>query len=657
MKWPKQQAPAMSTFTIWKSTITNIFNIDNKNRIRRKLGQWVKNPIKYVNSKFWTTNSGERLYSRDDIDGWNQYTRADYRRGNNYFYHEVTEVETELNERELIPVDCTINERFIYFNKRIIYQRRTQMVLEEEQGTIDMEETVGSYLKKESKKTPGTVKLKFIDEECLKEVEATNINICSDGGVKDKKGGFGFVIAVEDKVVMESNNRIAVTYNDPTSYRAEAVGVMCALQTYNRMQTFYRQRNQWRNIKRINFYCDNESVIKMIKQHRNRKLTSKTLYSADMDIFTTIFTLIQQIPDTISFYHVKGHQDRIQQPLSLPAYLNTLADNNATLSLQYNRLPKKESYNKATLFIDNLPVFANHSVNLKERYQGNKYKQYLKESFGWNDNVVKRIWWYPLEKSIEALHQGEKTTIHKFIHKRLPCNKRENIYYPYLSPYCKLCPNTIETPEHIMRCTSCDRRTELREKFMQQLKIEMRNMQTNETIIRVMTQNILEWLKGERPPNIREVCDDPSMTLIQAVSDQIQLGWDQFFCGRIYEKWGKMYEYEIATVENVDRSWNAEYWGKKLVALAHRFVLDAWKIRNDKEYHDEDPESDTSAKKKLIWKILWTITQIGDNAEHPYINEDTEKLNKLPMHNLEIMDDQVTSIWKVTKVRIGNEGG
>jgi RNase H len=194
----------------------------------------------------------------------------------------------------------------------------------------------------ESKKSPGTVNIRYIDEETLHNAEEiSNINICSDGGVKNKKGGFGFVIAMEDKVVMESNHRIGETYNGPTSYRAEAIGVMCAIQTYNRIQKFYRHNNKWSNLKRIHVYCDNESVIKIIKQHRYRKLTSKTLYSAEMDIFNMIFKLLTLIPDKIMFYHVKGHQDRGQQPLSLPAYLNTIADDNATISLQSNRLPKK----------------------------------------------------------------------------------------------------------------------------------------------------------------------------------------------------------------------------------------------------------------------------------------------------------------------------
>jgi hypothetical protein len=309
------------------------------------------------------------------------------------------------------------------------------------------------------------------------------------------------------------------------------------------------------------------------------------------------------------------------------------------------------------LVIDNLPVFANHSANLKEKYHGNKYKQYLKESYGWKDHIVKRIWWNPLEKAIENLHPGEKTTIHKFIHKRLPCNKRENIYYPYLSPYCKLCPNVIETTKHIMQCKCCDKRTELQKNFIKKLEEEMRDMRTNDTIIRIIKQYVLAWLDGSRTPNLRNLCDNPSLTLIQAVSHQTQLGWDQFFCGRISENWGKMYEYEVEMVtENMDRRFNAEAWGKKMVALAHRFVLDAWNIRNEREYQDEDPESDTTVKKKLIRKIIWTIAQIGDNVQHPYSQENSEKLNNLPMNNLEIMDDQVTSILKTTKIRTGNEG-
>jgi hypothetical protein len=298
------------------------------------------------------------------------------------------------------------------------------------------------------------------------------------------------------------------------------------------------------------------------------------------------------------------------------------------------------------------------TANIKDMFHSIQYRAYLQEAFGWKDYIIDRIWWPPLEKSLQELTQGELTTMHKFMHKRLLCNKKEHRYYPYLSSECKLCPNTEETQQHVLKCKCCSKRNELRTKYIKQVRYEMRLLKTNENTTRVLpvVKNIEAYLEDQREPNIREIVENPSTTLIQAISDQHQLGWDQFFCGRISEKWARLYQPDVQNMENPDRKNNVDYWGKKIVGLTYRFVLESWKIRNDTEYNDEDPDSETTSKKKLIKKIMWNIEKIGNKINHSHQNVTTEKLNILPMGKLESMDEQLVSIVKLTKTRNGNEG-
>ena len=54
---------------------------------------------------------------------------------------------------------------------------------------------------------------------------------------------------------------------------------------------------------------------------------------------------------------------------------------------------------------------------------------------------------------------------------------------------------------------------------------EMRDMRTSETTIWVIINYLSMWLELKRLPNLRSLCDSPSMDLV-AVIDQTQLDSD-----------------------------------------------------------------------------------------------------------------------------------
>ena len=64
------------------------------------------------------------------------------------------------------------------------------------------------------------------------------------------------------------------------------------------------------------------------------------MYSTDADVFVEIKKCLERIKRSIIFIHVKGHQDRQQQPLSFEAFINCEADKLATDSLTTKKLQK-----------------------------------------------------------------------------------------------------------------------------------------------------------------------------------------------------------------------------------------------------------------------------------------------------------------------------
>jgi ribonuclease HI len=656
--WPRQEAPDEKTFHIWRSAIKNICNINRDGTIRPTLGNWIVPPVKYRSDKYWTIQNTTLMLSRNNRNEWRSHRMIENKRGK-YIYELFETIPWEIYEdTKLVPIDYIINEDRISFNRRTGHVDISRKHIENEAIPSSME-LIKQYMKKESRKEPGRVKIIKLERDILEDINNNSeIEICSDGGVRDGKGGYGFAMAVDKNIAVKGLHRIRNTFNETTSYRAEAIGIMCAIQTYNRLQKFYRTNNMWDGRNNINIYCDNEAVINTINNTRYTNNSSKQIYSPDMDIILEIRHLLKNIPDTIRIIHVKGHQDKKDLPLSFRGFINVIADELATKSLLENRVPKTESSQHfATLLINELPVYSKHTKNIKDTYHSIQYRQYLKDAFDWRDTIIDKIWWYPSEKSIESLSPGEKIIIHKFMHKRLPCNKKEHLYYPYLTSDCKYCPNTIEDQNHVLRCPCCDKRDDLRKQLVKQLDHEMRLLRTNINTNRVIIGYVKAWLENRRNPNIRTMVDNPSLTLIQAVQDQNQLGWDQFISGRISINWEKLYAYDIATMDRPERKNTPEHWGKVIISTTHKFIVNSWKTRNDREYNNEDTESETTAKKKLIRKIIWTINQIGEKMDHPYKNETEERVGILPLGNLESMDEQLSSIFKLTKIRRGNEGG
>jgi RNase H len=260
----------------------------------------------------------------------------------------------------------------------------------EEHNEDDENEGIRDYLRKKSRNKPGAIQIEYINQHLLESENINEMCICSDGGVREGKGGFGIVLAINKTTILKGYKRIRKTFNDLTSYRAEAIGVLAALYTYLRIQQF-RATHQIEipnNI--LTIICDNEAVVNMINILKRNEINQKMIYKLDMDIFMEIKYCLGRIKKNIKFQHVKGHQDKSVLPLMYEAYLNCNADELATKSIVSRNIQQQETSQYKAIYINNLPVFANHSKNIKETFHSIKYRQYLHQSFGWEHTTIKK---------------------------------------------------------------------------------------------------------------------------------------------------------------------------------------------------------------------------------------------------------------------------
>jgi predicted RNA-binding Zn-ribbon protein involved in translation (DUF1610 family) len=303
------------------------------------------------------------------------------------------------------------------------------------------------------------------------------ITFCSDGGVRENIASFGVVASINEKIILRNRQILPAIYNNYTSHRSEAYGVLAAFYSLQKLYQ-YQKRIIGDNLK-INalILCDNKSVVTSINKFQRYGATLKDCYSADYDLLGEIGKIWKQLRKQqlfIKVNHIKGHQDRVKQQLNHQEKLNVEADKLATeaLSLKKITVPTKLFAN-ASLCINNLLVTASNKKELRRAHQSMDLREYMIESNKWENNVPEMIWWDVHEKSMYSTTYDKRRVIQKFIHNKLPCNYRQNKYNDYKPSLCGACKTTIETQDHIFQCTECPARKILRNKYCLELNTIM----------------------------------------------------------------------------------------------------------------------------------------------------------------------------------------
>jgi hypothetical protein len=377
-------------------------------------------------------------------------------------------------------------------------------------------------------------------------------------------------------------------------------------------------------------------------------LTLKQYYGTDMDIIQEILMKFKSLSNQgieLILEHIKGHQDRSSnENLSYKAHLNIEADRLATAGLYmeektYSRLPS----NKAMLFIDDKPVTSHHRQEMREAYHAIQLKEYFWDKYRWSDLDVKDIWWSINGKAMSSFTLDQQTTLNKYIHRRLPCNQRENLYYSYIEAICYNCKNDIETQDHIFQCKIGDERNCITKKYLRELNILLINNDTNDDVRRIINDCVYAWLNNQQIRRLEDIVDNPSEELQYTYNTQTYLGWNHFARGRLTKRWKSIFR-ATQNISNNTHVVHPEKWGKDILVLTWKFILEMWTCRNKIEHSTEDKKAATARKRlKLIVKIQWLhkkykgqITEYGEN-----ITDDM--LEKLPLVNLMMMEAQLSS--------------
>jgi hypothetical protein len=293
------------------------------------------------------------------------------------------------------------------------------------------------------------------------------------------------------------------------------------------------------------------------------------------------------------------------------------------------------------LYIDNKPETSNYRNIMREYYHIVPIREYLMEKYEWSRETFDGIWWEIHGKCMSSFTYDQQTTLNKIIHRRLPCNHRENIYYEYHDALCLTCNSATETQDHIVTCKASESRNTIKKQFFQNLNKTMVNLNTDQDVQRVITECLYAYVEDMEIPHINMLVDQPNQLLWKAYNEQTRIGWDQFLKGRMIKIWKKLYD-ETQTMGETNRRNKSDKWGKDIIILGWKFYLDIWKERNSIEHDGKNGDQTNERKReRLITKIIWLHSKVKERVTEYGEELTKEELGKLPLANLAMMEVQL----------------
>jgi hypothetical protein len=648
LHWPQQAMPCIKSFSIWSDTIKQIIGTSTNGNLKVKLGAWLVPHYRYRYYNYLIHKTGSFIIIKEETT-WRKSQQSHTGRSKVYFTKNGNKpYNIDGKFSEFYPIDISENQKFYYSTNRFIIQEASPI----QAIQIKFESNFKKFLMNDNNLYKHMMKsVQVFDESFITIHCINNLSICSDGGAKNDKGSIGIVIKSHDRMIVKLCSRIPNGYDDINSHRSECYGILISVYLISLMQQYYTLLNTGASIRphSVTLCCDNKSAVNTINKLRNRKIPLKQYWSPNSDLIMATLSYINKIGNnagSIKLLHIDGHQDRQKSKVSGLAELNIIADHLATNGL--SQPPIRDiihNTDKAVLFLNNQKVTSNHTRHLIECFSATEMYKYYFNKYNWSQKTLGKIWWEVHGAALQSFGAAQRISIQKFIHDRAASNYRENLYYTYKSPFCATCGVEQETLCHILKCNKCSKRHLLRKKYMMNMKDKMIYLGTNADTVRVVTTYLRAWLYDLDYPNILDVAPDASPHLKRAVTEQNDIGWGQWFRGRVSTTWSELYNHDISVPTNIVKYPSTKRWGKELLKITWQFVLECWYSRNLCE-HDTDGDPITRAKDKLVEEILWNIKNKEESVPSQYKTLKYEELIIQPKDNLCIMNEQLKQLYK-----------
>jgi ribonuclease HI len=286
----------------------------------------------------------------------------------------------------------------------------------------------------------------------------------SDGSVRHHThGAFGWVLS------SSTGERLAygmgpASGRKPTSYRAEAYGLLSLMQFLSRVKEYSAMHEYWSGT----IGTDSQSVLETLHGgHLDLQVVDTPVdlsrgrvvlepLCPDWDVLIEIQDAMTHLLH-VQLAHVKGHQDRDQsyERLNLMVgQLNVDADHKASAFQDTHGSARPlvpiSSLTKAHLILLDGTVTGNYDKHLRHEATAKPLLEYIRRKNLWTQSVMDSIHWSAHGLALKR-QTTRQTHMVKLLHEMLPTTGQAN-KFDHGKRQCPLCPSQTEDRDHILCC-------------------------------------------------------------------------------------------------------------------------------------------------------------------------------------------------------------
>ena len=425
-------------------------------------------------------------------------------------------------------------------------------------------------------------------------LSTSSILAASDGSASHLSATFGWTISSHNKPIV--TNYGPVHGYQPTAFRAEATGLLSLLVFLLCLLTKYH----WITLPHamsLPIYLDNQSLLHTVISAPSQKYSSPSeATSSEQDLIMQIIDTIAKLPLSLSFFHVKSHQDKhipIHQ-LSYPAQANCTADQLATHARSHcTSLQRTPLYPAAICRLCILDVTLTRSFTHALFYHStqSQLKQYILSSRSWTDTNID----WSILKSVSLRQSHNLPFFLKWIHRMLPVGVLIHRRDPTASPFCPAC-GCVETQLHFITCTHPSRLF-LKRQLITQLRSSLSSIVTDPTLKSIFLFHIDHLITNLplHPPSFPQ----PYHFLLHT---QASLGWDNLLRGFLSPEWSYLHtQYLNLQSDDINYSTTHPFLPVILELISH--IQSMWKFRSDQRHSKSIAHQETELLRQAKQQI------------------------------------------------------
>jgi len=228
---------------------------------------------------------------------------------------------------------------------------------------------------------------------------------------------------------------------------------------------------------------------------------------------------------------------------------------------------------------------------------------------GWEMEVFNQVDW-------EAHHQAvmnsdlPSTFINKYLHNILPTGKVIHKHQKYHNHCCPSCGEPFEDRFHLLRCQHFERK-----KWSGNLSQALRDFCKRTHVSGEMTHLIVEGVYWEMQDSPLENIQQYPSALQPLINSQNNIGWDQFFKGRLSKLWRIIHLQHLKDKKcSIDCYNSGIGWTSTLIRIVFTHVHEVWRTRNLAK-HGETLAEQIEKKRLLCASEISTYYDCRDNDE------------------------------------------